>query len=82
MKSTPWPNIEDFDYSLLQKAEKYLPNGMKLITNCPCGVLENLTSLLGFENMCFMTIEDPELLHDICDAIGSRLVEHTKKYKG
>ena len=53
-----------------------LPAGMKFIGYGPGGVLENLISLVGFDNLCFMLIDDAELVQDIVDAIGSRLVGH------
>jgi len=75
----PWPDVEICDYSMLEKLKPEIPEGMKLIICGPGGVLENIISLVGYDNMCFMSIDDPKLLQDICDAVGSRLTKHYEK---
>ncbi len=72
----PWTNPEDADYAVIDILGKELPDGMKFIGFGPGGVLENLISLVGFDNLCFLLIDDPKLAQDIVDAIGSRLVRH------
>jgi uroporphyrinogen decarboxylase len=72
----PWPDMDKIDYSGLTEVEPDLPEGMKLIVRGPCGVLENVMSLVGYEAACFMIADDPALAHDIFEAIGSRLVRH------
>lgn len=52
---------------------------MKLIPFGPGGVLENVISLTGFENLCFMGVDNPELMKNIFNEVGSRLVEFYKK---
>jgi len=71
-----WPNPDSFDYSGLENASEQLLDGMKLIVYGPSGVLENIISLVGFETLCMMLVDDPELVGDIADAIGSRLVRY------
>jgi uroporphyrinogen decarboxylase len=71
-----WPDADSFDYSDLEKAKKTLPAGMKLIVYGPCGVLENVISLVGFERLCMMLADDADLVKDIFDAVGSRLVRY------
>ena len=71
-----WNDPENFDSSRLLTLEKVLPEGMKIIVNGPGGVLENAISLLGYENMCYLLSEDPELLREIFYNIGSRLVKY------
>ena len=72
----PWPDVAAADYSLLDKIAPFVPEGMKLIICGPGGVLENVIKLTGYDNLCFMTIDAPDLLRDICDAVGSRLARH------
>ena len=55
---------------------------MKLIVPGPGGVLENVISLVGFDNLCFMQLDEPELMKDICDAVGSRLLKHYEIVSG
>jgi len=71
-----WPNPEDCDYSLLAKAKDWMPDGMKLIARGPCGVLENMNAIIGYDNICMMLYDDPDLLKEIADHIGSRLVKY------
>ena len=74
-----WPDPDDYDDSRLDVLGKELPDGMQLIVWGPGGVLENVTTLLGFESLCFMQAEDPDLLQEIFDAVGSRLLRYYEK---
>ena len=71
-----WPDPDKCDYSIYDRLTPHLPDGMKAIVCGPGGVLENAIALLGYDNMCIMTITDTELLQDIFDKIGSVLVRH------
>lgn len=71
-----WPNPDNYDYSILNDIKDELPDGMKLIVCGPGGVLENVISLIGYDNICFMIYEDPDLSADIFDAVGSRLLRY------
>lgn len=46
---------------------------MKLIVWGPGGVLEDVIDLVGFDNLCFMFHEDPDLVEDLFQAVGLRL---------
>ena len=71
-----WPEISNHDYSSIDTIGKFVPEGMKCITSGPGGVLENLIALCGFEDLCFMLFDKPELVKEITDNIGSRLFQH------
>ena len=71
-----WPEPEACDYSRLEKATDMLPDGMKLVVYGPGGVLENVISLAGYEALCFMLIDNPDLARDIFDAVGRCLVRY------
>ena len=73
-----WPDPDDADYSLLDKLGEELPDGMKLIIHAPGGVLENIIRIVGFDNICFMTLDNPNLLEDIFEEIGTRLLKYYK----
>jgi uroporphyrinogen decarboxylase len=75
-ESYNWPDPDAFDYSGLEKAVNLLPAGMKLIVYGPCGVLENVISLVGFERLCMLLVDDPALVRDLFDAVGQRLVRY------
>lgn len=72
----PWPDPEATDWDAFARLKPHIPAGMKLIIAGPGGLLENLVSLLGYEELCFMLNDDPELLREIADAIGSRLLRY------
>ena len=71
-----WPDPETADYTCLEKAAPHLPEGMKLIPMGPGGVLENVTALIGYDEMCLMLHDDPALLQDIFNAVGERLLRY------
>ena len=70
-----WEDTRDYDEGRAEKLAKFLPDGMKFIAYGPGGVLENMIKLIGFDNLCYMTIDDPELVGLIADNIGQRLYE-------
>jgi uroporphyrinogen decarboxylase len=71
-----WAEPENYDYSSLDKSREYLPDGMKLIVWGPGGVLENVISLVGYDRLCYILVDDESLTHDIFDAVGSRLLKY------
>ena len=71
-----WPDPDSCDYSRLTKLTADLPAGMSMIVSGPGGVLENVTTLLGYETLCLMRAEDPELLGEIFDAVGARILRY------
>jgi uroporphyrinogen decarboxylase len=75
-ESYNWPDPDAFDYSGLETAVNLLPAGMMLIVYGPCGVLENVISLVGFERLCLLLVDDPTLVRDLFDAVGQRLVRY------
>lgn len=75
-EACPWIDPADCDYSMLDKVSAILPDGMKLITQGPGGVLENAIALVGYDRLCYLSVDDPELTGEIFDAVGSRLLRH------
>ena len=77
-----WNDPDDarFDYSLIDRIAPYLPDGMKIMVCGSDGVLENTIGIIGYDNLCIMLYEDPDLAAEIFHNVGSRLVRHYKKY--
>lgn len=71
-----WTNPDDFDYSTLGEAEHLLADGMGLVARSPTGLLEYAEAILGYENMCYLLVDDPELVQDVFDEIGRRLLKY------
>jgi uroporphyrinogen decarboxylase len=70
-----WTEPEDFK-SMLDGIADGLPRGMKLVVWGPGGVLENVIGLTGYDNLCLMLADDPELVADLFEAVGSRFVRY------
>jgi uroporphyrinogen decarboxylase len=71
-----WLEPEDCPSDRMARVAADLPDGMKLIAIGPGGVLENVVQLVGYENLCLMIYDDPDLVADIFDAVGDRLVRY------
>jgi uroporphyrinogen decarboxylase len=75
----PWPDPDAVDYDVLNRLESALPDGMKLIPYGPNGVLENVTDLVGYEDLCMLIKDDPQLAEDIFEAVGTRLIRYYQR---
>lgn len=71
-----WPDPDACDYSRLVELEKELPNGMKIIVFGPGGILENVITLVGYENLCYLLVDEPELVEKIFERVGSIFVRY------
>lgn len=71
-----WMEPEEADYSWLEELSYYLPDGMKLLVPGPDGVFETVLALVGFDNLCYMLADDPELVQEIFDSVGSRYLRY------
>lgn len=71
-----WPDPADAEYGLLERLGRDMPAGMKLIPYSSDGVLENVTSLMGYEALCYALNDDPQLVEDVFAHVGERLVDY------
>jgi len=71
-----WPSPANASTKQLEICDEDLPEGMKYIAFGPGGVLENVIGLTGYDNLCAMIYDEPELAKKIFDDVGSRLVEY------
>lgn len=74
-----WVDPDKCNESLLLQAGKLLPKGMKVITMGPCGVLENVIRLVGYDNLCYMMYDDEDLVEKIFQEVGERFVRYYEK---
>lgn len=79
LENYPWPDPDQCDYSVYDKLADDLPDGMKIIVHGPGGVLENAIALVGYDNLCLMSVDDPKLTTDLFAAIGGPLVRHYER---
>ena len=81
---TDWQSFEAYDWgdprlhdvSSLEKIGGYLPEGMKLMVMGPGGVLENVIALMGYDSLCLMLYDDPQLVRAVSDRVGELLVSY------
>ena len=71
-----WPNPEDFPMDHMKKAEPYVPEGIKGVMVGPGGVLENIIGIMGYDNLCNQLYENPQLVSDVSENVGKRLVRY------
>ncbi len=74
-----WQDLDMAAYDMFETLKADIPEGMKLVVSCNGGVEENLIELIGYQDLCFMQVDEPELVKQIADAIGSRLLAHYQK---
>ncbi len=75
LSAYPWPDPADYPAGdLLNAIATGIPAGMKLVAYAPCGIFEALVELFGFDNLCLLVYDDPELVMRTCAEIGSRTV--------
>lgn len=70
----PWPDAKAGNYELYRQLSGHLHDGMKLLGFSNGGILENATDLVGFEALCMLYLQDPELTSEIFRNIGERLI--------
>ncbi|MCL2351782.1 MAG: hypothetical protein FWC55_04530 [Firmicutes bacterium] len=71
-----WDDPDAAGYDMLDKLAEYMPDGMKLMIMGPGGVLENVITLMGYDNLCYALYEEPELVRAVADGVGSRLLRY------
>lgn len=74
-----WESPNDYYNGRLESLSTYLPDGMKFIVYGPGGVLENVTALTGYDNLCYMIADDEDLVFEIFEKVGSSLIEYYER---
>lgn len=75
----PWPEVGDAHLAGIEGCARILPEAMKIRPRCP-GLLETAMKLMGFEGLCYVLVDDPELLSSVMTEIGQRLVKLADRY--
>lgn len=74
----PFDELPDIFWSTyqprLEAIREALPPGMKAFGGCGYGIFESSQDLVGFESLCIMQYEDPELFADLFNKIGDLYV--------
>jgi len=72
----PWPDPAKIDYSPFEKAAELMPDGMKVMTLGPGGILENTMELLGFEGISYLLADEDPLVEDVFEQVAVRLTAY------
>jgi uroporphyrinogen decarboxylase len=76
LASYAWPDPDAFGTPNLDAVGPKLPEGMRIVAFGPGGVLENVTYIMGYENLCLQLADDPALVAEVADGVGSRLLRY------
>ena len=76
----PWPSEEYFDYSDIEKAANFLPDGMKVIASPQGGIYEEGWLTMGYENFMLDLYDNPALIQKVCDSIGAALLKMFERF--
>lgn len=68
LENFAWPLPDQINMGPIEFMATLLPPKMKLIAFYP-GVFEDLTTLMGFENMAIKSIEEPELVANVLERL-------------
>ncbi len=75
-----WPDPEKADVNFyLDELGKCAPDGLKVILGPGRGIFESLVDLVGFDNLCMMMFDNPELIKKIVNEVGSRAYRFMEK---
>ena len=67
-----WPVIGDWCCAAFSGYERLLPEGMKIVIR-PVGVFENVRRLMGLVPLSLLLYDDPGLVSDIFERVGSTI---------
>jgi len=76
----PWPDPLAFSTERIDAIRDYIPTDMGIIVPATASVNGGLIRLIGYDNLCYMLYDDPGLVQDIADALGSRLLEYFRMF--
>ena len=71
-----WPDVNNVDFSLLDRLADAMHPGMKLIPFSHDGILENTIAVVGYEALCLMLYDDPTLLGKVFHEVGKRIHQY------
>jgi len=80
----PWDTLEQRYFDLwsphLEALRSQMPNGMKAIGGVGNGVFECVQDVVGYEHLCLLTIDDPQLYADLFEKMGEAAVRIWKRF--
>jgi len=77
-----WPSSEDLDLWPFEFTAKNLPEGMGIWGCLSQGFLETVMFLAGYENLCFMLYDKPDLVQALFDRVGNIIMKGNEQLAG
>jgi uroporphyrinogen decarboxylase len=74
----PWPQPGAIQEAHVEALANRVPEGMGIFSTTS-GVYENVTRLTGVESFAYLLMDDPDLVGDLFQAVGERIVAHIDK---
>ncbi len=75
----PWPVIKDSDFYIHEYMCSHLPDGLGFVTCHAGGVYEHTSRLLGYEGLCYLLHDDPDLIKATADKLGELIFNYNKR---
>ena len=76
----PWPSLTDEMLWHYYYVSEHLPDGMGMFVANGDGFLEIVTNfLIGYESMCFMLYDNPDLVNAVVDKVGGIIFDSCVK---
>jgi uroporphyrinogen decarboxylase len=73
MQDYPWPEAANADFAMITRAGEFLHPKMKFVAFSVDGVLENTIGIMGYDNLCYLLYDDPELVEKVFYEVGKRI---------
>jgi len=69
-----WPTHNEAEFARMADMKPYVPEGMKLVFTSG-SMEEGVIQLTGYDNLCYLMYDAPELVQAIADKLGAILVQ-------
>lgn len=66
----PWPRVGEENFYFHRYICDHLPDGMGFFSCHAGGIFEHVSRLLGYENLCLLLYEQPDLVRAVTDRLG------------
>lgn len=80
----PWDTLCDIYFQrnsrYFEALRRNMPEGMKAIGGVGNGIFECVQDLVGYEDLCYMRIDDPDLYHDMFFKVGESNLKIWKRF--
>jgi uroporphyrinogen decarboxylase len=77
-----WPCPQDINFWPFEFLADNLPEGMGILGCLSQGVMETVMFLVGYEKLCFLLYDDPELVESVFNRVGETIYQGYKRLVG